>query len=97
MAVARTATLATIAPDGRPRLIPICFVLERAAPVVWTPLDDKPKAIDDPRGLARARDVLADPRVTVLVDRWSEVWSRLAWLRCEIGRASCRERVSVLV
>ena len=31
--------------------------------------------------LARVRDILADPRVTVLVDRWDEDWTRLAWLR----------------
>ncbi len=87
---ARRAVLATIAPDGAARLVPICFAVHANDPIIWTPLDDKPKAIEDPRGLARARDILADPRVTVLVDRWSEVWSRLAWLRC-VGLASLVE------
>jgi PPOX class probable F420-dependent enzyme len=85
LASARTATLATIAGDGRPRLVPICFVLVDDA--VWSPLDEKPKAVRDVRSLARVRDVLERPTVSLLVDRWSEDWSELAWLRLH-GRAS---------
>jgi PPOX class probable F420-dependent enzyme len=81
---ARRATLATIATDGRPRLVPICFV--STEDVLWSPIDEKPKAVDDPRQLARIRDITRDPRVTLLVDRWSEDWADLAWLRIE-GRA----------
>jgi PPOX class probable F420-dependent enzyme len=91
LASARRAVLATIAPDGRPRLVPICFVVEGdAQPVLYTPIDDKPKRNDDPLALARVRDIAADPRVTVLVDRWDEDWTRLAWLRAE-GRATLLE------
>ncbi len=78
---ARRAVLATIAPGGRPRLVPICFVVDPERPVVYTPLDDKPKRVDDVRELARVRDILERPAVTLLVDRWDEDWSRLAWLR----------------
>ncbi len=81
MASARTATLASLAPDGQPRLVPICFVLDEAAPVMWTPLDDKPKRSDDPRALARVRNIVARPAVSILVDRWDEDWTRLAWVR----------------
>ena len=87
---ARRAVLATIAPDGQPRLVPICFVLGDALPVLYTPFDDKPKRVADPRRLARVRDLLADPRVSVLVDRWQEDWAGLAWLRCD-GTASLLE------
>jgi PPOX class probable F420-dependent enzyme len=87
LAAMRRATLVTIAPDGRPRPVPICFVLAADAPVLYTPLDDKPKRTDDPRALARVRDIAADPRVSVLADRWDEDWTRLAWLRAE-GRAA---------
>jgi PPOX class probable F420-dependent enzyme len=87
LASARRGTLATIAPDGRARLVPICFVLDRASPVIHTPIDDKPKRGDDPLELARVRDIAADPRVTILVDRWNEDWDRLAWLRAD-GRAT---------
>jgi PPOX class probable F420-dependent enzyme len=87
---ARRAVLATIAPDGRPRLVPICFVLDPDGPVLCSPLDEKPKDVADVRELARVRDVLRDSRVTVLVDTWDEDWSRLGWLRCD-GRASLLE------
>jgi hypothetical protein len=39
------------------------------------------------RALARVRDIERDSRVTLLVDRCSEDWSDLAWLRIE-GRAA---------
>ena len=52
-----------------------------------TPLDDKPKAVDDKRDLARVRDIRARPEVSVLVERWDEDWSRLGWLRLN-GRAT---------
>jgi PPOX class probable F420-dependent enzyme len=86
----RRAVLATIASNGRPRLVPICFVVDPARPVVYTPLDEKPKSVDDVAQLARVQDILRDGRVTVLVDRWDEDWTRLAWLRCE-GVASVIE------
>jgi PPOX class probable F420-dependent enzyme len=83
LASARRAVLATIAPDGHPRLVPICFVVAGDPPILYTPIDDKPKRSDDPLVLARVRDIQADPRVTILVDRWDEDWTQLAWLRCE--------------
>ena len=89
----RRAILATIDPDGRPRLIPICFVVDAVDPArvrVLTPLDDKPKAVDDKHALARVRDIRARPDVSVLVERWDEDWSRLAWLRLD-GRATVVE------
>jgi PPOX class probable F420-dependent enzyme len=87
LAEARRAVLATIAPDGHPRLVPVCFVVDPVHPVVYTPLDDKPKSVDDPTALARVRDITADERAALLVDRWDEDWTRLAWLRLD-GRAA---------
>lgn len=52
---------------------------------LYSPLDEKPKTVADPRRLARVRDILERPRVSVLVDRWSEDWSALAWLRLDGG------------
>ena len=79
----RRAILVTIAPDGRPRPVPVCFVLADDAAVLYTPLDDKPKQTDDPVTMARVRDLQRDPRVSVLADHWDEDWSRLGWLRAE--------------
>jgi len=92
---ARTATLATVDLRGRPRLVPVCFALRpedagAASPVLYTPLDAKPKTVSDVHELARARDIRVRPDVTLLVDRWDEDWSRLSWLRLH-GRAELME------
>ena len=89
---ARRATLATIDGDGRARLVPICFVMAQWAAagsghVLYSPLDEKRKSVADPLALARVRDIIARPGVSLLVDRWSEDWSRLGWLRIH-GQAS---------
>ena len=76
---ARRAVLSTIALDGSPRLVPITFVYRDG--VLYTSLDEKPKSVADPRDLARVHDIGADPRVSVLVDEWSEDWAELGWLR----------------
>lgn len=92
LAEARRAVLATIRADGTPRVLPICFV-EAERPeglVLYSPLDEKPKRSDDPRTLARVRDIAERPEVTVLVDRWDEDWRRLAWIQLR-GRASIVE------
>src|SRR3954452_19452834 len=86
----RRAVLVTIAGDGRPRPVPICFVLSPDAPILYTPIDDKPKQGPDARSLARVRDIGADDRVSVLADRWDEDWTHLGWLRVE-GRARLLE------
>ena len=90
---ARSGVLATIGDGGRPRTMPICFVLVRpvagpgAGPaVIYTSIDEKPKRDVDPMALARVRDIVANPAVSVLVERWDEDWTRLGWLRME-GRA----------
>jgi PPOX class probable F420-dependent enzyme len=84
---ARTATLATTRPDGRPRLVPICFVVsgasDGATAVLYSPLDEKPKATADPLALGRVRDLLARPEATLLVHRWSEDWTNLGWIRID--------------
>jgi PPOX class probable F420-dependent enzyme len=82
LAGARVARLATIRPDGGPHLVPFCFALE--GDVLYSAVDAKPKR---QRNLARFRHIATEPRVSVLVDRWSEDWSQLWWVRVD-GRAA---------
>ncbi len=88
---ARRAVLATTSADGSPRALPICFVTGSEDVSdglnVYSPIDEKPKSNADPLALARVRDIAARPEVVVLVDRWDEEWSRLAWVQLR-GRAS---------
>lgn len=92
---ARQGVLATLAPPGRPRLVPVCFVLDdmdgRAdLPVLYSAIDDKPKASLDPHRLGRVRDLARAPQASVLVSAWDEDWSRLGWLRVD-GRGTILE------
>jgi PPOX class probable F420-dependent enzyme len=82
----------TLADDGRPRPVPIAFAFryESGTLVLYTALDEKKKSVADPRDLARVRDIAAHARVAVLVDRWDEDWTRLAWVRLE-GTATVLE------
>jgi PPOX class probable F420-dependent enzyme len=86
----RTATLATIDPFERPRMVPCCFAADPERSVIWTPIDEKPKRSTDPRQLGRVTDLLAWPLVSLLVDHWSEDWAELGWLRLH-GQASLLE------
>jgi PPOX class probable F420-dependent enzyme len=74
----RVGRLGTIAPDGRPHLVPVCYaaVGERIAIAI----DEKPKRTTE---LARVRNIRRDPRVTLLVDEYSDDWERLAWRRID--------------
>ncbi|HEU0304545.1 MAG TPA: TIGR03668 family PPOX class F420-dependent oxidoreductase [Gaiellaceae bacterium] len=78
---ARVARLATIRPDGSPRVVPICFALD--GDMLYTAVDEKPKRT---RRLARLADIERDPRVEVLIDHYDDDWSRLEWVRLR-GRA----------
>jgi PPOX class probable F420-dependent enzyme len=81
----RRAVLATITAGGAPRLVPICFAVldSPLGPVLFSPLDEKPKRGIDRHALARVQDLIVRPRVSLLADRWDEDWARLAWLRVD--------------
>jgi len=78
LATARTAHLATTGADGRPHVIPICF--SWVPPVLYSAVDGKPK-----RGttLRRLRNIVDTGRAAVVVDAWSEDWSKLAYVLIE--------------
>ena len=76
--------LATIDPDGRPHLVPVCFVYDGKA--LYTPIDRKPKRAA-PAKLARVRNIRAMPGVAFLIDEYQEDWTQL-WYVLIRGRAS---------
>jgi PPOX class probable F420-dependent enzyme len=77
-AEARVARLATVRQDGRPRLVPVVFAVERDR--IVTAVDRKPKSTT---ALGRLADVAANPAVTLLVDEYSDDWRQLWWARAD--------------
>jgi PPOX class probable F420-dependent enzyme len=78
----RVAHLATVDAAGNPHVVPICFAWLDGA--VYTAIDEKPKRVDaasDPRALRRVRNILGHPNVCLVVDRYDEDWTKLAWLQ----------------
>ena len=81
LATARVAHLATSDQYARPHVVPVVFVWRE--PLLYTPLDRKPKRDDDWHALRRARNIETNGRVALVVDRYDEDWSRLAWVLLE--------------
>jgi PPOX class probable F420-dependent enzyme len=81
---ARVARLATVAADGRPHLVPVCFVLvpgdDAAGDRVYIAVDHKPKRSAE---LRRAANLRATGRACLLVDHYDEDWSTLWWVRLD--------------
>ena len=74
---ARVAHLASTSVTGQPHVVPVCFALMKSR--IYIGLDAKPKSVD-PLRLRRVRNILQNPRVSFLVDRYSEDWSRLGYV-----------------
>jgi coenzyme F420-0:L-glutamate ligase/coenzyme F420-1:gamma-L-glutamate ligase len=83
MGQARVAHLATADAAGQPHVVPIVFVVLDGR--LYSPLDGKPKRVPG-RRLKRVRNLAANPRVAVVVDRYAEDWTRLGYVLWQ-GRA----------
>lgn len=77
-AQARVAHLATVHPTGRPHVVPCTFALVDGR--IVSVVDGKPKRTT---ALQRLENIRAEPRVSVLVDRYDEDWLRLWWVRAD--------------
>jgi len=71
---ARVARLSTLDAEGKPHLIPICFVWDGSA--FYSAIDRKPKQVA-PTQLARLKNIEKTPHVALLIDQYDEDWTRL--------------------
>jgi PPOX class probable F420-dependent enzyme len=78
---ARVAHLATADQYARPHVIPIVFVVREGR--LYFPLDRKPKRDDDWHLLRRVRNIETNGRVSIVIDRYDEDWTKLAWVLIE--------------
>jgi PPOX class probable F420-dependent enzyme len=95
----RVARLATADGAGGPHAIPVCFALDGSArgSSVYVALDEKPKSVPVER-LKRVRNLLENPRVALVADRYAEDWDLLAYVlvrgRAELLRPGGEEHAS---
>jgi PPOX class probable F420-dependent enzyme len=75
LAQARVARLALLDEEDLPRVLPVTFAVFEGA--VWSAIDQKPKRAAEP---ARVRRLRRRPEAALLVDRYDDDWSRLAWV-----------------
>ncbi len=83
----RVARLATADVAGKPHAVPVCFALARSS--IYIALDEKPKRVQA-SSLKRVRNILENPDVALVADRYAEDWDLLAFVMVR-GRAELLE------
>ena len=83
----RVARLATADEAGEPHAVPVCFAHSQGG--IYVALDEKPKDVP-PTRLKRVRNILENPHVALVADRYAEDWSLLAFVMVR-GRAELLE------
>lgn len=73
----RAGRLATADAHGHPHVVPVCYAVEAGS--VYITIDEKPKTVSA-KPLKRIRNILENPAVALVVDRYEEDWSRLGWV-----------------
>ena len=73
----RVARLATADAGGAPHVVPVCYGLLGES--LYVTIDEKPKRAGV-RAMKRLRNIEENPTVAVVVDRYDDDWSRLAWV-----------------
>jgi PPOX class probable F420-dependent enzyme len=73
----RVGRLATADHAGQPHAVPVCYAYADGS--FYIALDAKPKRVAHER-LKRVRNILDNPQVALVIDRYDEDWSALAYL-----------------
>jgi PPOX class probable F420-dependent enzyme len=77
LASQRVGRLATADAHGNPHVVPVCFAIEHDT--LYITIDEKPKRATA-RPLKRLRNMMDNPSVAFVADRYDDDWSRLAWV-----------------
>jgi PPOX class probable F420-dependent enzyme len=77
LASQRVGRLATADARGNPHVVPVCFAIAQAT--LYVTIDEKPKRAAA-RPLKRLRNMLDNPSVAFVADRYQEDWSQLGWV-----------------
>ena len=81
LSTAPVGHLSTVSGKGVPHVIPVCFALDlkEDSSAIYIALDQKPKRAALTR-LRRVRNILENPRVALVVDRYDEDWTQLWYI-----------------
>lgn len=74
----RSAYLATVGVDLQPHVVPVTYAVDGDEIVIG--IDQKPKTTTN---LKRLRNIVENPRVTVLCDEYDDDWTKLWWVRAD--------------
>ena len=74
----RVGILATAGAGGVPHAVPCCYALSERT--LYSAVDAKPKRT---RQLRRLTNLSQNPAAALLVQRWSEDWTQLWWVRAD--------------
>jgi len=75
LGAARVGRLGLLDEDDLPRVLPVTFTVWEEC--IWSAIDHKPKRPGVPARVGRLR---RRPDAALLVDRYDDDWSRLAWV-----------------
>jgi PPOX class probable F420-dependent enzyme len=70
--------LGTVSAEGRPHVVPVCFVI--IGEVAYSAVDHKPKRTTQ---LQRIANLTVTGQACLLVDHYSDDWSALWWVRLD--------------
>lgn len=73
----RVGRLATADAHGAPHVIPVCYAVCNDS--AYITVDQKPKRRPG-HELKRVRNIIENRNVALVIDRYDEDWSRLAWV-----------------
>lgn len=73
----RIGHLGTADASGQPLVVPICYVFDGKS--IFSAIDAKPKAARAER-LKRIRNIRENAKVSVVIDRYDEDWTRLRYV-----------------
>ena len=73
----RIAHLATADTRAAPHVVPVCFAISEGT--LYITIDEKPKR-QPGTALKRLRNIVENPAVAVVLDRYDEDWTLLGWV-----------------
>jgi len=83
LASQRVGRLATADARGSPHVVPVCFAVTDGS--LYITIDEKPKRAST-QPLKRIRNMMENPSVAFVADRYDEDWRQLGWVMLR-GRA----------